>query len=235
LLPKLNGEVCGDVVRHLTRISGAHLGSNLNAWRDWWKEHKEGFEFPARDSEAPLDASAAPKSTSYYYGLSLAARRIVFVLDTSGSMEGPRLQAAKHELAKAIDGLDEEVSFSIVIFNNLVTVWQRGLMPAKPSIKRAAAQFIYARRAGGQTAAYDALQAAFQFDAEAVYFLSDGAPNVGKLVAPADIVAAVCRANRSRRISVYAIGIAPGPPGEPFDLFLRTLAEQNFGVYRRID
>ena len=89
--------------------------------------------------------------------------------------------------------------------------------------------------AGGHTAAYDALDAAFRFDAEAVYFLSDGAPNAGKIASPAAIVAAVTQTNRTRRISIYTIGIAPGEPGGPLDMFVKTLAEQNFGVYRRVD
>jgi hypothetical protein len=234
LLPRVEGEVCGDVVRYLARISGKNLGSDLVAWRGWWKEHKEGFEFPDKADEAPPVEVASPGAPTYY-GLSLNARRIVFVLDTSGSMHGPRLQAAQYELTRAIEGLAGDISFNIVSFSNVVAVWQKNLVPAKPATKRGAAQFVSARRAGGHTAAYDALEAAFQFDAEAIYFLSDGAPNVGKIVAPADIVAAVSQANRSRRISVYTIGIAPGSPDGPFDTFLRTLAEKNSGAYRWIE
>jgi len=234
LLPRLDGEVAGDIVRHLTQISGEPLGSDLLAWRGWWKKHKEGFEFPARGAKPPIGEVASPGAASYY-GLSLNARRIVFVLDISGSMEGPRLQAAKYELIKAIEGLAKDVSFSIVVYNNAVAAWQKNLMPATPPNKRLAAQFVYARRGTGSTASYNALEMAFQFDAEAIYFLSDGKPNVGKIVAPTDIVATISQANRSRRISVYAIGIAPGLPDGPFDTFLRTLAEQNFGAYRRVD
>lgn len=234
LLPQVSSEVAADIVRHLTQVSGEHLGGNLAAWRGWWKEHRKGFEFPPKAAQSPLIEVVSPGTPSYY-GLSLNARRIVFVLDTSGSMNGPRLQAAKYELVKAIEGLGSDVHFGIVVFNNVVAVWQRNLVVASPSTRRAAAQFVYTRHASGRTAAYDALEATFHFDAEAIYFLSDGAPNVGKITAPADIVAAVSRANRSRRISVYTLGIAPGPPDGAFDLFLRTLAEDNYGIYRRID
>ena len=73
------------------------------------------------------------------------------------------------------------------------------------------------------------------FDTEAIYFLSDGAPTAGKIVAPADIVAAIAAQNRIRRISVYTVGIGAGFPGSPLDAFLKALAERNLGVYRRID
>lgn len=234
LLPGVDGEVQGDIVRHLMQISGQRLGEDAAAWQDWWKKHKDGFQFPAAGNRGVLAELAQPGGASYY-GLSLTARRVVFILDISGSMEGLRLQAAAQELTRAIEGLAEEVSFSIVVFNSQVAVWQRYLMPANPSMKRAAALFVGTRRAQGDTAAFDALDAAFRFDAEAIYFLTDGKPNAGKIVAPGAIVAAVTQANRSRRISIYTIGIAPGPPEGPFDLFLRTLAEQNSGAYRRVD
>jgi hypothetical protein len=74
-----------------------------------------------------------------------------------------------------------------------------------------------------------------EFDTEAIYFLSDGAPHGGKITAPVDIVAAISAANKTRRISIYTIGIGAGIPGGPLDLFLKTLAEQNLGLYRRVD
>ena len=40
---------------------------------------------------------------------------------------------------------------------------------------------------------------------------------------------------RNRRISIYSIGIAPGLPGSSLELFMKTLAEQNFGQFRRVD
>ncbi len=234
LLPSVDGEVAGDIVRHLTQVSGEQIGSDLQAWRGWWKKRREGFGFPPRGAKPPVVEAAAPGAASYY-GLSLNARRIVFILDISGSMEGPRLQAAKQELIKAIEGLAKDVNFSVLVFNSVVVAWKKTLMPASPANKRLAAQFVYTLHGTGRTAAYDALESAFQFDAEAIYFLTDGEPNRGKIVAPDDIVAAIGQGNRSRRVSIYAIGIAPGPPDGPFDTFLRTLAEQNFGAYRRVD
>jgi len=54
-------------------------------------------------------------------------------------------------------------------------------------------------------------------------------------VQPDEILAAVKQANRMRRISIYAVGIAPGEPGSPLDAFLNNLATQNYGVYRRAE
>lgn len=234
LLPDVDGEVRADILRHLAAVSGRSFGPDGKAWLEWWNNNKDDFKFPASDVAAATDVAASP-GTPTYYGLAIQARRMVFVLDISGSMNGPRLMAAKRELMQAIDGLPDDASFNIVVFNDHAAAWQRILKPATPAMKKAARNFVTVLYAGGHTAAYDALDAAFRFDAEAVYFLSDGAPNAGKIASPAAILTAVTQTNRTRRISIYTIGIEPGEPGGPLDMFVKMLAEQNFGVYRRVD
>jgi hypothetical protein len=234
LLPDVDGEICGDILRHLAAVSGRSFGPDGKAWLEWWEKNKDDFKFPASDVTIPTAVAASP-GTPTYYGLAIQARRIVFVLDISGSMNGPRLMAAKRELMQAIDGLPEEATINIVVFNDHAAAWQRIMKPATPATKKAARNFITGLYASGHTAAYDALDTAFRFDAEAVYFLSDGEPNAGKIASPAAILVAITQTNRARRISIYTIGIEPGELGGPLDMFVKTLAEQNFGVYRRVD
>ncbi len=233
LLPKTDGEVRGDIHRHLVAVAGQIPGADDKAWSFWWEKHKEDFQCPPRDAKPP-SVEAMPGTPSYY-GLSIHARRIVFVIDISGSMRGSRLEAAERELNATLDRLPETTSLNIVAFSNRTTVWRKTLTPATPQAKQAAQRFVYLLRAGGRTAAYDALEAAFHFDTEAIYFLSDGAPNAGTIPRPDAILTAVTQANRARRISIYTIGIAPGEPGGPLDSFMKTLAEEDFGVYRRVD
>jgi hypothetical protein len=234
LLPKLDGEVRGDVVRHLTQSTGQAHGSDSDAWLRWWKEHRAEFEQPAANGTMRLKEMVLQGGPSYY-GLPLYARRIVFVLDMSGSMKGGRLDAAKRELIQVVAGLPDDVSFSIVIYSDHVVSWQRSLIRANAAAKKNAVQFARGLLAKGSTATYDALETAMRFDAEAIYLLTDGHPTAGKIVAADDIVAAVVRDNEVRRMSIYAIGIDAGQPGSDFDLFLKNLAERNFGLYRRVD
>jgi Ca-activated chloride channel family protein len=159
----------------------------------------------------------------------------VFVLDTSGSMTGGRLEAAKRELISAINGLGDRVQFGLVVFNTKVGAWQKQLAPADARSKQAAAGFINRLPAQGTTASYDALELAFQFDAEAIYFLTDGVPNGGKVDGPEEIINLISRGNSTRRESIYTIGIGVGPEGSPFEWFLKTLAERNYGAFRRVD
>ena len=197
LLPKVDGEVRGDIVRHLTAVTRQQLGFDAGAWKTWWKQHREGFEFPPPDAKAPappLELAGLPS----YYGLSIQARRLIFVVDISGSMEGMRIQTLKRELVQAIQGLPGDASFNIVAFSTRVGVWQRNMLEATPANKQRAALYVSSLRPNGETASYDALEAALGFDIEAVYFLSDGDPNFGKITAPAAIVDAIVKENRVR-------------------------------------
>ncbi|HEV3021662.1 MAG TPA: HEAT repeat domain-containing protein, partial [Pirellulales bacterium] len=175
LLEKIEGEVRADAVQYLAGISGERFGSNAKAWRAWWEENREGFRFPPAVQRAVARAELGAGQTSYY-SLPLYAKRLVFVLDTSTSMRGPRIYAAKRELVRAIEALPQEVRFSVLAFNGRTFVWKKDLMEATGDNKKKATAFVNSQELGGRTASYDALEAALKFDAEAIYFLTDGAP-----------------------------------------------------------
>ncbi len=234
LMPKVGGEAQADAVEYLSQLTGQVFGMEAPAWKRWWGDVEATFTYPTRIAPAPY-RSVANNTAGSYYGMPLFAERLVFVLDTSGSMTGPRLAAAKRELVRAIASLPPHTQFSIIIFNGTVTTWQKELVPATANWKDLAAHYVTVQEAHSETATYDALETALRFDTEAIYLLSDGAPRGGKIQAPVDIIAAITEANRTRRISIYTIGVGAGVPGSPLDSFLKTLAEQNLGLYRRVD
>jgi len=235
IMDKMGGEARADAVEHLATITKQIYGMDAEAWQQWWAEEGETFEYPAQKKHAPYRSVALNTTIGTYYGLPLLAEKVVFVIDTSGSMAGQKIVAAKRELIQAISGLPENVQFDIVAFNGSVTVWQKQLVKATAKMKKAAVAFVYDREARSNTASFDALETALSFDTEAIYFLSDGAPYGGKISDPGEIVATISAINKSRRISIYTIGIGAGLPGSSLDLFLMTLAEQNQGLYRRVD
>lgn len=237
LLANVKGEVRGDIVRHLTAISGERFGPDAAAWAEWWKTHKDQFDFPGAAEQAANRAEPV-RSMATYYGMPIYAARLVFVLDTSRSMlRDGRIWAAKRELTSAINGLPAGVYFSVLAFNSQVVSWRRELAIASAENKRQAVAFVERQDVGHSTASYDALETAFDFDTESVFFLTDGAPHGGKVVQPEEIVEVVTQLNHTRRVTINAIGISVGPPGpaNPFDTFLKTLSEQNYGDYRRVD
>jgi hypothetical protein len=233
LLPQLHGEVLADAADLLARVSGKALGSEAGAWRRWWQEHQAAFVYP-RELPA-VSERQLPAPGGSYYGLPVFAQRLLFVIDVSGSMAGPRLQAAQRELAAAIERLDPQVEFGIVAYSSAVHPWQRRLVPATAAFKQQAVRWIEHLVAQSTTATMSALELALTYDVEAIYLLSDGAPTAGRLTEPGAIVAAIEAINRQRLVSIYTVGIGAGAAGDPFDQFLRELAERNLGAYRRVD
>ncbi|HVX14424.1 MAG TPA: VWA domain-containing protein [Pirellulales bacterium] len=236
ILANVEGEVRGDIVQRLTSISGEKLGFDPPAWERWWKANRETFRFAAAGGRV-VNRADVLVSKSLYYGLPIYAARLVFVIDTSGSMRGPRIEAAKRELTNAINALPEGVYFNVLAFDRNVRPWQRALTVASAENKKQAAAWVLFQGLGGATHSYDALEAAIDFDTEAVYFLTDGAPSGGKVVGPVDIVEVMSRLNFTRRITINAIGIGVGQPLpiNPFYVFLTTLAERNYGEYKAVN
>jgi hypothetical protein len=179
------------------------------------------------------------RGTPRYYDVPIRAKRLVFILDTSKSMAASdmitRLEAAKRELTKTIDELPGGVLFNIVVFNSTVSVWQDKLAPASESWKTHAKAFVHAQRPIGKTATYDALQAAYKLDSnvETFFLLSDGAPSDGEIVKLDTLLEAIRKQNRQRRVTINTIGVFGGGDSEGLEPFMRTLAADNFGVFKR--
>jgi hypothetical protein len=236
ILGSVPGEVRGDITRYLATLSGEKIGADADGWAKWWEEDKDSISFGESEKPSNTWAAAVNDKTPSYYGIPVYAQKAVFVLDTSDSMnEQGRLAMAKRELIQAINALPADSEFNIVVYNSTVAVCRPGLVAASPLAKQAAATFVSTLQATQFTATYDALQTAFQFDVEAIFFLTDGMPTAGKIGDPATILGLVTQANQARSISLYTIGLSPGPVGGQQETFLKQLAENNFGDFRRVD
>lgn len=230
-LQTTEGLVQHDIVQYLTNVSGERFQDDNQRWSNWWHRNKEGFTFPP----LPLPQIAIDDKRPAYYGIPICAKRIVFVVDTSGSMRGDRLSAAKRELAAVIDQLPPEVYFSMIFYNTAVVTWQPQMVPATPEIKQQARSAIYDQQANGNTATFEALEQAFSLDPEAIYLLSDGAPTLGRVVVPREIIDTVQTNNHTRRVSLHSIGVGISAPGaEVLSQFMKGLALVNWGRYEPI-
>jgi hypothetical protein len=173
LLPRFKGLVQFDTVSHLTESTGQNFGDDAAKWKVWWTDNRNLTKVPDKSRAAPIGPYT---SFGNYYGIPICAKRVVFVLDTSASMRGGKIDAAKSELMRVIRELPKEVYFSVIAFDGTIRVWQRDLVPATDQMKNIAVNVVLEQPLGPKTASYDALEAAFELNPEAIYFLSDGAP-----------------------------------------------------------
>ncbi len=110
-------------------------------------------------------------------------KNILFVLDTSGSMSGEKIEQAKEALTFCVDSLNRQDQFNIVAFSDSIKDFAGELVAATEDRVREARDFIKAFDANGGTDIDTALRTALaqreRGDVNYIVFLTDGQPTVG--------------------------------------------------------
>ncbi len=137
---------------------------------------------------------------------------VVFVLDTSGSMAGKKLEQAKKAMTFCVENLNESDRFEIVRFSTESEPLFEKLADASRSNRDKALDFIKGLKPIGGTAIADALESALKLKPAdnarpfVVVFLTDGKPTIGETDEDR-IVAKVVRDQASTtRIFSFGIG-----------------------------
>lgn len=231
------------IYQALIRWTGRDFGYNPELWRDYWKAERGRFSFANRRVPRTRVRPGDP-SRPRYFGLEIASQDFAFVIDCSGSMRNPYTFTPEGASKRRVPGIDlvreqlwdtlqllkPEQVFNVVTFSNS---YQRLFpKPTKASRKslRTARRFLNTLEAAGSTNVYDPLEALIvKGDVETIYLLSDGMPTAGRYTSPKTILAEVRRLNRVGGVTIHCIAL--GHSSE----FLKKLAEENGGTYKRAD
>jgi Ca-activated chloride channel family protein len=115
----------------------------------------------------------------------VVSRDVLLVLDTSGSMQGVKIEQARKALDYVLQRLNPGDRFNVVSFSTGVRQFARGLQPT--SLAGQAGQFVATLQAEGSTDINRALlETLAQVDPErstVIVFLTDGLPTVGETAA----------------------------------------------------
>lgn len=238
-LGKTDGQLKYEIAMSLQRITGQQFGGIANDWKKWWTTNRNEFEFPSTERTSPVTLSAPPPAIPWdeprpnFYGMRVYAKRIVFVIDRSGSMRQDvdgvtRLERAQYEMLHAIHALSETDSFNIVAFDDRMDVFSVRMMRATEENKALGIQYASSLTPRGGTACYEPLKMGLEAanDLELMLFVSDGEPTAGALVEPSAIVAAISNHNLTQRTIINTLGI---DARDQHEKFLRGLAEKNGG------
>jgi len=143
------------------------------------------------------------------------SKDLVFVVDTSGSMAGEKLEQAKGALRYCLNSLSPGDRFGIVRFSTEAEAFRDGLVPATKENVRDALAFVDQFKARGGTAIEAALALALKGVGGAVRdagrpamvaFLTDGQPTIGERD-PDAIVKKAKDVNASKaRVFVFGVG-----------------------------
>jgi Ca-activated chloride channel homolog len=157
------------------------------------------------------------------------AKDVCFVLDTSGSMQGKKMEQAKAALKFCVQALNTGDRFNLVPFSTEARKFSDELLPAtKENIGRAV-EYVAGMRAAGGTAIDDALTTALRLSPNSdrpymVVFLTDGLPTIGETKEPV-ILANVTALNKGN-VRLFAFGLG----NDVNTHLLDKLAENNRGT-----
>ena len=138
-------------------------------------------------------------------------KNLVFVLDSSGSMSGKKIQQAREAARFIINHLDERDHFSIIDFDDSVSLFSAQLAAADAANREKALAFIAGVEDSGGTNINEALIRALGMmprgdQPSYILFLTDGLPTVG-ITGVADILKNVAQANGAgSRLVVFGVG-----------------------------
>jgi hypothetical protein len=167
-----------------------------------------------------------PKST--FVGVSGNAKKIVFVLDATGSMMSA-FDALRVQLRTAVQNLRPPQSFDIVFINeHNPPPLSPTLLFVTPENKRKAQEYVDVMAPRGGTNPLPALEAAFKLGPELIYFLIDPSDFPDKK-AVLDLVNAKAMGGKVK-MNIIAF---EGKDAEN-EKFLSDLAKSTGGVYRYV-
>jgi len=238
ILPQLEGQLQYEAIARLTLRTGEEFGDRTEEWIAWQQSREPNWSGPRVDPSEPPRELAWNATLPRFFRVPIYAKRVLFVVDMSGSMrtmvEGKtRLEATQEELANAIKALPEDSLFGVIAFNDRVQPWAIQPKLATSDNKTAAIQAVWSLNAQGKTAVNDALEVALGYNGylEQILLLTDGRPTAGKLVETAPIVSNITGRNQFRRVRIDTIGL--DTTGEAEQL-LQQLSEQNHGHYNKL-
>ncbi|MCA1817931.1 MAG: VIT and VWA domain-containing protein, partial [Acidobacteria bacterium] len=196
-------------------LSDADFGMSLVTHRE-----------PGRDGYFLLTISPKDSWAADEY----AAKDIVFVLDTSGSMnEEGKMEKARAALLFGIRSLHDADRFNVVSFAGEDHLMEGGLIQANAAGRARGVEFVQRLRADGGTNINEALLASLrQFDNDGrpkmVVFLTDGLPTVGE-TRPERIVENA-RNQKREGVRLFTFGVGY----DVNTLLLDKLASENGGA-----
>ena len=173
------------------------------------------------DALAPLCLVSRGHEEKGYFNITLSPRvdakqvatpkDIVFVIDTSGSMRGHKMEQAKKALVYCIEGLNDADRFNIVDFSIEARRFAPGLVAIDKDARGRGLTYARALEAGSGTNLEEAMRLALADlktpeRLQMAVVLTDGMPTIG-VTNPEEILKSLKKANANkRRLFVFGVG-----------------------------
>ncbi|MCC2670161.1 MAG: Vault protein inter-alpha-trypsin domain protein [Armatimonadetes bacterium] len=221
---------------HLARVT--YEGKDVRSNRDfalYYTTSERAFGLNAlAHRRAGADGYAmlmlAPKSE--VKAAEIQPKDVVVVFDTSGSMQGPKIEQARKAAQTIIGALNEKDRFNIIRFSGDVSSFRPSVVPASKENREAARTFVEAFRAVGGTGIDDAIQEGLASIPKPedrpgrspfLIFMTDGLPTIGNTSVDQILQNAAKAAPKDLRLFSFGVG------SDVNTLLLDRLARDNRG------
>lgn len=176
-------------------FSRSDFGLNLLTYRP--EENEDGFYM----------LLISPKTE--FSNKEIIKKDILFVLDTSGSMEGEKIEQAKEALKYCIDHLHGEDRFNLITFSTEPKMFKENLVTTS-EYQDDALRYVEKIEAKGGTNINDALLHALEMDYNrnrptSIVFITDGLPTVGEKNV-GNILENVSKSNKNK-VKIFTFGV----------------------------
>jgi Ca-activated chloride channel family protein len=141
----------------------------------------------------------------------IIGKRVSFVVDTSGSMAGDKMDRTKAALDYCVSQLGGDDLFNVITFGGYVETFEERMVAASDRNKARAREFVKKIDPLGGTNIDEALTTALKGATGSdkaphlVVFLTDGRPTIGE-TEPASILKNVAKDRQDARIFVFGVG-----------------------------
>lgn len=247
----------------LVSMTGAvYSADQPDQWRELWDKEKDNIKVAEKREPKAKSGTAA----AGFVGIPVEGSRVVFIMDLSGSMDWPmndgggkmrRIDYAKRELLKAVEGLSPNAMFNLITFNgdDKAESWHKKLVEANKRNKASFKKFVEKLKPLGGTNLWSGMESAlniktlvygnnYETTVDEIFLLSDGAPSVGDVQDPVEILRLIAEINRFKEVRINAVFISSEtPPQErqrqrqmtlsPAEL-MRRIAKENGGKFRDV-
>lgn len=161
------GRLVDDAIAALEYLTARAFGPRVELWERFWNQYKDRYQIPSKEELAKLAQRRAelkaiyqpgPGEATTYHGIQSKSRKVLFVIDVSGSMESEvvekdrfkdggypsysRMDIVKTELARTIETLGKRTMFNILSFATEVKPWKKKLVKANVLAKSSAFDWI---------------------------------------------------------------------------------------------
>lgn len=264
---KLSGLLLYRAHETLVSMTGAVFPADKpELWRELWEREQGKLLVQKRSEPKPTDANTVVRAfcgipvqgTRILFIVDLSGS-MNFPMRSTQTVSGAvpdkietqsRLDFAKKQLAQVVEQIPEVSHVNFITYNGepKAKTWQKDLLLANEKNKKKALEFVAQMRADGGTNMWAGLEQGLKMKSliygqryetavDEIFVVSDGAPSVGEVVDPVEILRLVNETNRFSKVRINTIFITSPNEQNPRNTsmapseLMRRMAEVNGGKF----